>query len=120
MHGAIFLYLKTEGEVQARLGRWVWHAWGLFLVLYMLTTIYTLALIPRATANFEHWPWAALVLGAGLFAPLFTGGRLAAQVDQANANQEAAMAAAEAVRHPAADYIKQFLRGERVPGWAQE
>jgi NodT family efflux transporter outer membrane factor (OMF) lipoprotein len=32
-------------------------------------------------------------LGAGLFAPIFTGGRLSAQVDQANANQEAAMAA---------------------------
>jgi NodT family efflux transporter outer membrane factor (OMF) lipoprotein len=32
-------------------------------------------------------------LGAGLFAPIFAGGALAAQVDQANADQEAAMAA---------------------------
>ena len=32
-------------------------------------------------------------LGAGLFAPIFTGGALEAQVDSANANQEAAMAA---------------------------
>jgi outer membrane protein TolC len=32
-------------------------------------------------------------LGAGLFAPIFTGGALSAQVDAANANQEAAMAA---------------------------
>ena len=32
-------------------------------------------------------------LGAGLFAPIFTGGALSARVDQANANQEAAMAA---------------------------
>jgi hypothetical protein len=30
------------------------------------------------------------------------------------------MAAADAVRHPAAEYIKQFLRGERRPGWARE
>jgi len=32
-------------------------------------------------------------LGAGLVAPIFAGGALAAQVDQANADQEAAMAA---------------------------
>jgi hypothetical protein len=38
----------------------------------------------------------------------------------ASYDKEAAMAAADDVRHPAADYIKQFLRGERVPGWAQE
>jgi cytochrome d ubiquinol oxidase subunit II len=62
MHGAIFLFLKTEGAVQERLGRWMWHSWGLFLVLYLLTTIYTLVEIPRATANFEHFRWAAGVV----------------------------------------------------------
>jgi cytochrome d ubiquinol oxidase subunit II len=45
MHGAIFLFLKTEGAVQDRLGKWVWHTWGLFLVLYLLTTIYTLVAV---------------------------------------------------------------------------
>ena len=43
MHGAIFLFLKTEGAVQDRLGRWTWHTWGVFLVLYLLTTMLTLA-----------------------------------------------------------------------------
>ena len=62
MHGAIFLFLKTEGAVQERLGRWMWHTWGVFLVLYLLTTMYTLVQIPRATASFAEHPWAAAVV----------------------------------------------------------
>lgn len=63
MHGAIYLYLKTDGAVQERLHNWVWHTWGLFLVFYMLTTMATLTTVPRATSNFERHPWAlALVV----------------------------------------------------------
>jgi cytochrome d ubiquinol oxidase subunit II len=68
MHGGLYLYLKTEGEFQERLRDWLWRSWGVFLVLYMLTTMYTLALIPRATANFEHWPWAAFVVVVNVLA----------------------------------------------------
>jgi cytochrome d ubiquinol oxidase subunit II len=60
MHGGMFLYLKTEGDFQQRLRDWMWRSWGLFLVLFMLTTIATVAFVPRATANFERWPWAAI------------------------------------------------------------
>jgi cytochrome d ubiquinol oxidase subunit II len=62
MHGAIFLFLKTEGAVQERLGRWVWHTWGVFLVLYLLTTMWTLAAVPTALKNYERFPWAAGVV----------------------------------------------------------
>ncbi len=62
MHGAIYLFLKTEGALQERIRGWMWHSFGLFLVLYMLTTIFTLAKVPRATANFEHHSWAWLVV----------------------------------------------------------
>ncbi|HWQ56306.1 MAG TPA: cytochrome d ubiquinol oxidase subunit II [Bryobacteraceae bacterium] len=63
MHGAIYLYLKTpEGELLTRLRNWMWHTWGLFLVLYLLGTMYTLVAIPRATANFAHFPWAVVVV----------------------------------------------------------
>jgi cytochrome d ubiquinol oxidase subunit II len=62
MHGGLFLYLKTEGDFQERLRDWLWRSWGVFLVAYMLTTIYTLALVPRATTNFERWPVAAIVV----------------------------------------------------------
>ena len=58
MHGAIYLYLKTSGELQARVQGWIWHSFGVFLVIYMVVTIFTLVKIPRAIENFEHYPWA--------------------------------------------------------------
>ena len=61
MHGSIYLYLKTEGDLQARIHGWMWRTFGVFLVLYVLTTAYTLAAVPRATATFESHPWAAIV-----------------------------------------------------------
>lgn len=68
MHGALYLFLKTEGAVQERLGPWMWHTWGIFLVLYNLTTMVTLVQVPRATANFEHFPWAAAVVVGNVLA----------------------------------------------------
>lgn len=63
MHGAIYLNLKSPaGELRDRLREWMWHTWGLFLVLYILTTMATLVWIPRATANFEQHPWAVVVV----------------------------------------------------------
>ena len=32
MHGAIFLYLKTEGPLQRRLYDWMWRGFGFLLV----------------------------------------------------------------------------------------
>ncbi|MBU0754836.1 MAG: cytochrome d ubiquinol oxidase subunit II [Planctomycetes bacterium] len=63
MHGAIYLYLKTEGQVQERLHGWLWRSWGLFLALYICITVYTLVAVPRASANFEHYPWAWIIVG---------------------------------------------------------
>jgi cytochrome d ubiquinol oxidase subunit II len=40
----------------------MWHTWGVFLVLYILTTIFTLVTIPRSTANFERAPWSAAIV----------------------------------------------------------
>jgi cytochrome d ubiquinol oxidase subunit II len=68
MHGGLFLYLKTEGEFQQRLRDWMWRCWGLFLLLFMFTTVATVALIPRATQNFEAHPWAAVFVVAGFLA----------------------------------------------------
>jgi len=57
MHGAIFLYLKTEGALQQRLHRWMWRTFGQFLIAYMLTTMFTLVAVPRAVANLQQNPW---------------------------------------------------------------
>ncbi len=61
MHGSIFLYLKTEGDLQQQIERWVWRAFGVFLVAYVVVTMYTLVEVPRATRNFEDHPWLWIV-----------------------------------------------------------
>jgi cytochrome d ubiquinol oxidase subunit II len=63
MHGSLFLGLKVQNEeLKERLRGWTWHAWGVFLALYLLTTIYTLMRLPQATENFERMPWAFVVV----------------------------------------------------------
>ncbi len=57
MHGSIFLYLKTESELQERIHNWMWHTYGIFVMVYILTTIFTLTQIPSATANLTRYPW---------------------------------------------------------------
>ena len=61
MHGSIFLYLKTEGDLQRRVHRYVWRTFGLFLVLYVLATMFTLVQVPSAVANFKRMPWLWVV-----------------------------------------------------------
>jgi cytochrome d ubiquinol oxidase subunit II len=62
MHGAIYLHLKTEGELQRRVHGWMWTGFGLFLTAYLATTIATLVLVPHATRSFRELPWAWAVV----------------------------------------------------------
>jgi cytochrome bd ubiquinol oxidase subunit II len=62
MHGAIYLYLKTEGDLQQRIHSWMWTSFGIFLVLYMITTVTTLVTLPSAVTNFRDIPWAWVVV----------------------------------------------------------
>lgn len=79
LHGAIFLHMKTEGELQARLKNKMWTSFGLFLVAYLLTTIYTLVVLPQVTHNFLSLPLAWIAPVANILAvaniprALFTG-----------------------------------------------
>jgi len=70
MHGAIYLYLKTEEDLQQMVHRWMWRGFGLTLVCYILATILTLAAIPDAARNFhDHpWSWGIVILMALAFA----------------------------------------------------
>lgn len=68
MHGSIFLYLKTEGTLQERIHRWIWTTFGIFLVLYFLTTVATLVTYPHATANFRQMPLAWVVVFLNILA----------------------------------------------------
>lgn len=62
MHGSIYLYLKTEGALQDRLRPFMWRTFGFFLILYILTTMYTLVNIPHAVQNFRELPAAWLIV----------------------------------------------------------
>jgi len=62
MHGSIYLYLKTEGQLQDRIHRWMWRTFGVFLVMYVITTIVTLVTIPHAAENFEQYSWAWVIV----------------------------------------------------------
>jgi len=62
MHGSIYLYLKTTGAFQHRIKEWMWRCFGLFLIFYILTTMYTLVNVPNATRNFQQMPWAWVVV----------------------------------------------------------
>jgi len=55
MHGSIYLALKTEGELQARVRRWIRPAIVSFVILYVTTTMATLVYVPHmAAATREH------------------------------------------------------------------
>ncbi len=58
LHGALYLYMKTEGELQKKIHRWTWYSFGVFLLLYISVTMVTLIKWPHAWANFQHYPWA--------------------------------------------------------------
>lgn len=62
MHGAIFLHLKTDGDLQKKTRIWMWRTFFVFLALYALVTVLTLALVPHATRSFERWPAAWIVV----------------------------------------------------------
>jgi cytochrome d ubiquinol oxidase subunit II len=59
LHGAIYLNMKTEGELQAKVQRWARRTFFVFLALYVTTTGVTLAYFPQASEPFHHhvWPW---------------------------------------------------------------
>jgi cytochrome d ubiquinol oxidase subunit II len=61
MHGAIYLYLKTEGELQQRVSRAILPLWGVFAVLYLVVSAITIRIVPHATANIAAFPVLWLV-----------------------------------------------------------
>jgi cytochrome d ubiquinol oxidase subunit II len=57
MHGAIYLMLKTEGELEARLRRWVNPLIIAFILCYVILTLATLYYVPHITGAFRREPW---------------------------------------------------------------
>ncbi|MEN0067693.1 MAG: cytochrome d ubiquinol oxidase subunit II [Myxococcota bacterium] len=64
MHGSIYLYLKTEGELQAKVKPFMWRTFGVFNTLYVLVSMATLVLRPEVTRHLETYPaaWGLVLL----------------------------------------------------------
>ena len=56
MHGAIYLHMKTEGGLQARVREWINPLIIAFIVCYALTTLATLLYVPRMTHILREQP----------------------------------------------------------------
>ncbi len=61
MHGSIFIVLKTEGALQAKLKGWVKNTMITFILFYVLTTFATLIYIPRMMTTLQQAPWLFIV-----------------------------------------------------------
>lgn len=68
MHGSIYLYLKTEGDLQRRVHRWIWRTYFTFLAAYILVSGVAVVAIPHATQNFEKWPIAWVLVALNVLA----------------------------------------------------
>jgi cytochrome d ubiquinol oxidase subunit II len=64
LHGAIYLFLKTEGELQSRVRRRVTPLFFAFALMYLLVTFATWMHAPHSTANLNDYPllWAVPLL----------------------------------------------------------
>jgi cytochrome d ubiquinol oxidase subunit II len=57
MHGSIYLVMKTEGELQTRLKRWVNRTIGIFLFFYIILNVATLVYAPHILEILRARPW---------------------------------------------------------------
>lgn len=62
LHGSVYLFLKTEADLQDRLRPLMWKCFGLFMVLYLMATIVTLLTLPQAVEPFRQPGAAWLVI----------------------------------------------------------
>lgn len=61
MHGSIYLVMKTEGELQARVRRWVNRTIGIFLFFYIVLNVATLVYAPHLLEILRARPWLLAV-----------------------------------------------------------
>ncbi len=61
MHGAIYLTMKTEGELQSKVSSWVNNTIIFFVICYVTTTMATLVYFPHMVDHFKSTPWLFIV-----------------------------------------------------------
>ena len=74
MHGAAFLAVKTEGDLQQRMARWVSGAWVVFIILYLVAFLATFFAAPflfeGALSRPLFWAFLVLLLLAAVYTPV--------------------------------------------------
>jgi cytochrome d ubiquinol oxidase subunit II len=68
MHGAIYLLMKTEGELHERLRHWINPAIIIFIVTYVIFTLHTLLYVPHITEAVKNERWFFGVVAAAVLA----------------------------------------------------
>lgn len=61
LHGALYLHLKTEGDLQRRLRRFAWWLWVAFIGVFVVVSGWTLLALPHASDDFRAHPWLLVV-----------------------------------------------------------
>ena len=69
LHGALWLTLKTSGELEQRARRVVKPLWGLLVALTIVSLIATIAVRPASLDNYSHYP-VTYVVPVGVAAAL--------------------------------------------------
>ena len=74
MHGAAFLTVKTEGDLQQRMARWASGAWIVFVILYLVAFAATFFAAPflfqGALGKPLFWAFLVLLLVAAVHVPI--------------------------------------------------
>lgn len=70
LHGAIYLYLKTEGDLQDRVRRLITPLFVCFAVLYLAVTLLSWWRAPHTTESLHRYPWLWIVPILNLLAVL--------------------------------------------------
>ena len=72
-HGAVFLAVKTEGDLQQRMARWASGAWIVFIILYLAAFAATFFaagfLFENVLGNPLFWAFLILLLAAAVTVP---------------------------------------------------
>lgn len=61
MHGSIYVVMKTEGEIQARIRSWINNTIIFFVMTYITTTMVTLIYYPHMAQPFKDYPVLFLI-----------------------------------------------------------
>lgn len=70
MHGAIYLLMKTEGEVHEHVRKWIYPIITTFVGLYTLTTITTVLTYPHMHQRLREHPWVFAIPAVAFLAIL--------------------------------------------------